>query len=145
MPGGEIAATDAHESTRRPNRAQLSSSSCRLPGMPLPRPMLSEELSTHGRAKRTSAGGSGVSSEDANRRGKADLSYSCSDRRISSRLDQRENRVSTISFERTSKGPSRSDLGLPDLQHSAVATTELEAKTGTRLTLSSPRDSNPDF
>ena len=94
--------------------------------------MLPEEFSTHGGAKRRFSGRKSVPSQNGDRTGQAALSHSRANSRVSACVDQGETRFTPIPIERSTKSPSRSGLGLSDLQHSAVAATGLEAKSSSR-------------
>src|SRR5439155_16568847 len=105
--------------------------------------MLPEEFSTHGGAKRRFSGRKSVPSQNGDRTGQAALSHSRANSRVSACVDQGETRFTPIPIERSTKSPSRSGLGLSDLQHSAVAATGLEAKSSSRRIVGTqPRPKN---
>ena len=94
--------------------------------------MLPQVFPTPSGPNRTFPGGESIPSQDGDRTGSTTLSHARSDCGVSACMDQGENRFTPIPIERSTKSPSRSGLGLSDLQHSAVAATGLEARPSSR-------------
>ena len=94
--------------------------------------MLPQKFPALDSKKRRFSGGPSVPSQDGDSTSQATLSHSRSNCGVPTCVDQRETRFTSIPIERSQESPSRSRLGLSDLQHSAVDATGLEAKPSSR-------------